>query len=96
MRVPGRPAPRRPLSDADISALIRSTEVRLLEAHANHDPSGSGPRGAPGVLRRAEQDLLLVRLAADTGVRRGELAALQIADLDGRILSINGPSPLAS
>lgn len=44
---------------------------------------------AEGRLHRAEQDLLLVRLAADTGARRGELVALQIADLDGRVLRID-------
>ena len=32
-------------------------------------------------LHRAEQVLLLARLAADTGARRGELAALQVGDL---------------
>lgn len=36
----------------------------------------------------AEQDLLLVRLGVDTGARRGELAALRIDDLDGRVLRI--------
>ncbi|MDX3188614.1 tyrosine-type recombinase/integrase [Streptomyces sp. MN03-5084-2B] len=36
----------------------------------------------------AEQDELLVRLAADSGARRGELAALRVDDLDGRVLSI--------
>jgi integrase len=39
-------------------------------------------------LHRAEQMLLLARLAADSGARRGELAALQIADLDGEVLTI--------
>lgn len=37
---------------------------------------------------RAEQDHLLVRLAADSGARRGELAALRHTDLDGRVLTI--------
>lgn len=83
MRGPGRPAPRPPLSDADIGALLRTAELRLLEAHANHT-SGC----AAAALHRAEQDLLLVRLAADTGARRGELAALQITDLDDRVLNI--------
>jgi integrase len=32
--------------------------------------------------------LLLLRLAADTGARRGELAALRLADLEGRVLTI--------
>jgi len=36
----------------------------------------------------AEQDLLLVRLAADCGARRGELAVLRLGDVDGRVLSI--------
>lgn len=40
-------------------------------------------------LHRSEQILLLVRLAADTGARRGELAALRIDDLDGDVLTIS-------
>jgi integrase len=40
-------------------------------------------------LWRAEQNVLLVRLAADTGARRGELTALRIDDLNGRVLSID-------
>lgn len=36
----------------------------------------------------AEQDLLLVRLAADSGARRGEIAVLRYSDLDGRVLTI--------
>ena len=36
----------------------------------------------------AEQTLVLVRVAADTGARRGELAALRMGDLDGRVLRI--------
>ena len=39
-------------------------------------------------LHRAEQVLLLTRLAADSGARRGELAALQLSDLDGDVLTI--------
>ncbi len=39
-------------------------------------------------LHRAEQMMLLARLAADSGARRGELAALQIGDLDGEVLTI--------
>jgi len=37
---------------------------------------------------QAEQMLLLARLVADSGARRGELAALQIGDLDGDVLTI--------
>jgi len=39
-------------------------------------------------LSAAEQSLLLVRLAADCGARRGELAVLRLSDLDGRVLTI--------
>ncbi len=90
MRGPGRPAPRRPLTDSDVGALLTTAEVRLLEAYANHTRNLTGGASGPAsALHRAEQDLLLVRLAADTGARRGELAALQIADLDDRVLSID-------
>jgi len=91
MRGPGRPAPRRPLADADVGALLATAELRLLEIHANQvhaSVDAAGSAAAFAALHRAEQDLLLVRLAADTGARRGELAALQIADLDGRVLSV--------
>lgn len=46
-------------------------------------------RGRTFELWRAEQDVLLVRLAADSGARRGELAALRVDDLEGRVLSID-------
>jgi integrase len=39
-------------------------------------------------LHRLEQVLLLTRLAADTGARRGELAALQVGDLDAGVLTV--------
>ncbi len=38
---------------------------------------------------RAEQVELLLRLAADTGARRGELSALRIGDLHGRVLHVD-------
>lgn len=41
------------------------------------------------LLHRAEQVLLLVRVAADSGTRRGELAALKTSDLQGRVLTIS-------
>jgi integrase len=46
-------------------------------------------RRAVRELHKAEQVLLLARLAADSGARRGELAALQIGDLDGDVLTIS-------
>ena len=58
---------------------------------AGHARNLSGEPPAPGDaarLHRAEQVLLLARLAADTGARRGELAALQLGDLDGDVLTI--------
>ncbi len=90
MRGPARPEPRRPLDDHAVGALLTTAELRLLEAYANHplDEAGCGPQRAVDALHRAEQDLLLVRLAADSGARRGELAALRIDDLDGRLLHI--------
>ena len=80
MRGPGRPEPRRPLTSTELTRLLATAEHRMVEAVAN-DASGR---------RRhlAEQDLLLVRLAADSGARRGELVALRFEDLDGRVLHI--------
>jgi integrase len=40
------------------------------------------------LLFSAEQALLLVRVGADSGARRGELAALRFGDLTGRVLTI--------
>ncbi len=84
MRGPRRPEPRRPLGDGDVGTLLRVANARVLEAVANDT-------GSPGSARRrhcAEQDLLLLRLAADSGARLGELAALQFSDLEGRTLQI--------
>jgi len=39
-------------------------------------------------VHKAEQIRLLIRLAADSGARRGELVALRFADLEGRVLTI--------
>ncbi len=69
-----------------MSALLTAAELGLLEAEVNH--ASASPRNRQR-LHRAEQDLLLVRLAADTGARRGELAALRIEDLTGRTLRID-------
>jgi len=60
--------------------------VRDLIVLAEHNVAA-----APSEQRRhkAEQELLMVRLAADTGARRGELAALQFQDLDADVLTIS-------
>ncbi|MCU0269103.1 MAG: tyrosine-type recombinase/integrase [Acidimicrobiales bacterium] len=84
MRGPRRSEPRRPLTDTDLARLLHTAETRVLEAVANDDHT----RRAARRRHRAEQDLLLVRLAADTGARRGELTALRFTDLDGRVLHI--------
>ena len=86
MRGPGRVPPRRPLAEDQVRTLLATAELRLLEAHANHEATS---RPSTQRLHRAEQELLLVRLAADTGARRGELAALRLDDLDGRVLRID-------
>ena len=67
MRGPARVDPRRPIRDADLSALLRAAESRVLVSLANDD----GGRAALARGHRAEQDLLLVRVAADSGARRG-------------------------
>ena len=68
------------MTDDEIRKLLAYAEQRVLEAVAN---------GTVGRSRHlAEQDLLLVRLAADSGARRGELVALRFDDLDGRVLHI--------
>ncbi|MFP5578985.1 MAG: hypothetical protein ACLGIZ_12235 [Acidimicrobiia bacterium] len=84
MRGPGRSEPRRPIPDADVTALFAAASTALLEAVANDTTPG------PSSWRRhvAEQDLLLLRLAADTGAGRGEIAALRFDDLDARTLTI--------
>lgn len=87
MRRPRRPEPRLHLPDGEIAVLLR---------HVEHEVACAGARlvTEPGDLRVrqrlfvAEQNRLLVRLAADTGARRGELAVLRLEDLDGRVLWI--------
>jgi integrase len=81
---PSRPEPRRPLADGDLAGLLATAETLLLEALANDRGDVAGRK------RRhdAEVDMLLVRVAADSGARRGELAALRFDDLDQRILHI--------
>jgi integrase len=84
MRGPGRVEPRRPITDDDLTALLQVAECRVLEAVAN-----AGTTRASIIRKhRVEQDLLLTQIAADSGARRGEIAALQFEDLRGRVLTI--------
>jgi integrase len=84
MRGPGRLEPRRPLTDDHLRAVLSAAETNVLAAVAND----TGGLRARQLRQYAEQDLLLVRLAADGGARRGELAALQFGDRDGRVLHV--------
>ena len=84
MRGPSRPAPRRPLADDEVRALLRHAGAVALEAVAND----TGRPVAAARRYRSQLDVLLVRLAADSGARLGELAALHFADLEGRTLHI--------
>ncbi len=73
------------------------TCLSLTSSHSSRRPRGSpkrprerstGHRARCSSLHKAEQVRLLVRLAADSGARRGELVALRFSDLDGRVLTI--------
>jgi integrase len=87
MRGPPRPQPRRHHSRDEVRRLLVAAGDAVASAQ-------DGFRRRPGSVasaRRlfaAEQSLLLIRLAADCGARRGELAALRLSDLDGRVLTI--------
>jgi integrase len=83
MRRPPQPLPRLPLALDDVDLLLGTAAKLVADAKADAD----GARG-PRRLFEAEQTELLVRLAADSGARRGELAALKTGDLDGRVLHI--------
>jgi integrase len=64
--------------------------VRAILSRAENDVAAAKARAPVSAgLHRAEQVLLLARMAADTGARRGELAALQFGDLDGDVLTIS-------
>jgi integrase len=78
MRGPQRPGTRLHLRTEEV--------LRLLEA-ADALVACAEPRDAER-RHKAEQIRLLVRLAADSGARRGELVALRFDDLDGRVLAI--------
>lgn len=84
MRGPARPGTRLHLRAEEVIRLLESSETMVAEAIAGFDDS----RLARARLHKAEQLRLLVRLAADSGARRGELVALRFGDLDGRILTI--------
>lgn len=84
MRGPSRGEPRRHVATDAIRLLLRTAEEQVEKALAD-DSGGLRSRER---LHATEQSLLAVRLAADSGARRGELAALQLDDLVGQVLTI--------
>jgi integrase len=84
---PPRPVPRRHHTIAEVHRVLAraDAEVHRLTGELDADPSSARLRR---LLYSAEQGRLLVRLAADSGARRGELAVLRLGDLDGRVMTI--------
>lgn len=87
MRGPARPQPRKHLSSSEVRRLLETAERLVLEATTRLRPNPNSAR-CRASLFAAEQTLLLSRLAADSGARRGELAVLRLGDLEGRVLTI--------
>ena len=87
MRGPARPEPRLHHSPAEVRALLAAARA-LTNTAAERLATRPGSAHHQGLLFAAEQTLILVRLAADSAARRGELAVLRLADLDGRVLTI--------
>ncbi len=87
MRGPARPRPRRHHSLDEVRRLLIAAGDSLASAQ---DAFTRQPSSAACARRlfAAEQSLLLVRLAADCGARRGELAVLPLSDRNGRVLTI--------
>lgn len=84
MRGPSQPEPRRDVPLEVVRELLRAADVDV-------DLARAAPWSSRGVARlhKAEQVRLLLRLAADTGARRGELDVLHLDDLHGRVLHID-------
>lgn len=84
--MPGPPQPgvRMHVPAEQVVALLEHAE-RAVHGHLT---ANDGSYRGRVDLHRAEQVLLLTRLAADSGAQRGELAGLQLGDLDGAVLTI--------
>ncbi len=78
MRGPQRPGTRLHLGPEEVLRLLETADL-LVAAAVLRDAER---------LHKAEQIRLLVRLAADSGARRGELVSLLFDDLEGRVLTI--------
>lgn len=87
MHGPARPEPRRHHTIGELRQLLRRAEanVERTTLALAADPDSAVCRR---LLFSAEQSLVLVRLAADSAARRGELAVLRRGDLTGRVLTI--------
>jgi len=83
MRGPAQPEPRRDVTPDVVRQLLKAADDDVLAALTT--PAAHRDRQ----VRHARQVRLLLRLAADTGARRGELAALRLDDLHGRVLHID-------
>ena len=84
MRGPTRPGTRSHLAPDEVGRLLLTADRLVTEAAA---VVAQTPQGWTR-LHKAEEVRLLVRLAADSGARRGELVALRTGDLEGRVLTI--------
>src|SRR5664279_4743648 len=84
MRSPPHAAVRMRAPVDHVRAILTCARQQAIDAAIRQGRRPSDP----AALHRAEQTLLLTRLAADSGARRGELAALQLTDLDGDVLTI--------
>lgn len=85
-RAPKAPLPRKHLHPQLGRRLISVADALAEKARAALDEQPDSRRRLLAAFR-ADQTALLVRLAADTGARLGELTALQIRDLDdGRLI----------
>ncbi|GIL29174.1 tyrosine-type recombinase/integrase [Actinocatenispora comari] len=91
MSTPSRPHPRLHLRPGEVRKLLIAADAAVDKARAQLQEHPN-MRGYILRLFRAEQDALLIRLAADSGARRGELVALRTTDLTGRVLAINRAS----
>ena len=83
MRGLPQPEPRRDVAVPIVVALLAAAASDVTQAHQLPVTDRT-----VRVLHHAEQVQLLLRLAADTGARRGELGALRLDDLDGWQLRI--------
>jgi integrase len=71
----------------EIATLLRAADADVVAAQSlvSADPTR---RTGWQQLFGAEQNRLLIRLAANSGARLGELATLRLSDLDGQVLTI--------